>query len=505
MALRRRVWVLAVACWAALDFTSGYSAAASASDRTPTIHPDYAGITLPANIAPMNFLIQEPGAVFQVELSGSRGKPIRISGTQPRISIDPAEWRNLLSANRGSELLVSVRVQRSSGEWRSFVPITNCVAAEEIDPVLVYRKIHAAHSTWSAMGLYQRELSSFKETPFLENRRFANDCSHCHALHGGNPAKMTIIIRSSHFGNSLLVISNKTVQAISGSTGFIAWHPKTNLIASSFSQPRLILHTARNDMRDIAELQAWMGYFKLGEEKVRAIPGLSDNARLRSFPVWSPDGAYLYYCSAPNPWTNMSTLTATSYRLAKYDLMRIPFDYSREAWGEPELVLAASDLGLSVAQPRISPDGRWIFFCAPEYGCWPTYDVSSDLYGIDLQKPAPNRRFAARKLELNSPQCESWLSWSSNSRWVVFSSKRISPLYNRPHIAYVRPDGTCAKPFVLPQADPEYYDSLLKTYTIPTLATGPITVPERELVAAIRGPKLRALQMPEARAGDASR
>jgi hypothetical protein len=81
----------------------------------------------------------------------------------------------------------------------------------------------------------------------------------------------------------------------------------------------------------------------------------------------------------------------------------------------------------------------------------------------------------------------------------VFSSKRNSPLFNRPYLAYVAADGRCGKPFILPQRDPEYYDSQINTYTIPTLATGPVTVPQRDLVQAIKAGGKRALILPEAR------
>jgi hypothetical protein len=473
--------------------------------QKPRIQPDYTDLIIPPNIAPLNFLIKESGASFYVSLRGAAGPPIEIYSRGPKIRFPERPWRQLLDQNQGHEIEIDVCVQTESKRWQRYTAITNRVAVERVDPFLIYRKIHAAHSTWSSMGLYQRDLQTFEETPFLENRRFANDCCHCHLLRNNDPNTATILIRSTHYDNSLLVISNQVAETVRGSLGFIAWHPKTNLMASSFSKPRLMLHSARNDMRDIAELEAWIGYFPLGAETVKPVPGLGDKSRLVTFPQWSPDGGYLYYCSAPNPWTNMATVTANSYRTAKYDLMRVAYDLAHDQWGKPEIVLPASETGFSVAQPRLSPDGRRLFFCAIDYGCWPTYDSASDLYGIDLEAGARSGKFACRKLELNSDQCESWLSWSSNSRWVVFSSKRISRLYNRPHLAYVAANGECGKPFILPQSDPEYYDSLLKTYTIPTLATGPITIPQGKLVEAIKSTQRRSLVLPETRSGDASR
>lgn len=473
-------------------------AGATPVNQPPRIKPDYAQVIIPPNIAPLNFEVQEPGASFLVRLESRSGEPIEISSSDPKILIPEKSWRRLLQENRGQILQVEVFAEQEDKQWKRYAAITNTIAAEEIDPVMIYRKIHPAHSTWRSMGLYQRDLSTFEEKPFLENSRFANDCCHCHMLRNNDPNSATVVIRSSHYQNSLLVISNGVAEAIRGSVGFVAWHPQGSVVASSFSKPRLMLHTARNDMRDIAELEGWIGYFRLGADTVKQVPGLSDNSRLRAFPFWSPDGRYLYYCSAPNPWTNMALVTATSHTLARYDLMRVSYDLEHDRWGAPELILPVSELGFSVAQPRISPDGHWIFFCAIPYGCWPTYDSSSDIYGLDLVAGQAAGKYSARKLELNSSQCESWLSWSSNSRWVVFSSKRISPLFNRPHIAYVAADGHCGKPFILPQEDPEFYDALLKTFTIPTLAKGPITVPESELVYAIKHSDRRPLTMPTA-------
>jgi hypothetical protein len=119
---------------------------------------------------------------------------------------------------------------------------------------------------------------------------------------------------------------------------------------------------------------------------------------------------------------------------------------------------------------------------------------------IDLSAPRAGGHYQYRRLEVNSKECESWHNWSANSRWLVFSSKRESPLFNRPYLAYVDAEGNCGKPFLLPQEDPAYYDSLLRTYTMPTLATGPVAVAQSKLVAAILNPRKRPLVMPDGKA-----
>ena len=81
----------------------------------------------------------------------------------------------------------------------------------------------------------------------------------------------------------------------------------------------------------------------------------------------------------------------------------------------------------------------------------------------------------------NSDDVESYHSWSSNSRWFVFSSRRIDGLYTRPYIAYVDEDGKVGKPFLLPQKDAGFYQSFMKSFNIPEFITGKVKVRGRVL------------------------
>lgn len=74
--------------------------------------------------------------------------------------------------------------------------------------------------------------------------------------------------------------------------------------------------------------------------------------------------------------------------------------------------------------------------------------------------------------EANSPDTDSYHSWSSNSKWVVFSSRRLDGLYTRPFIAHVGEGGILSKPFVLPQKSTDYYTLLTKSYNIPEFDQG---------------------------------
>ena len=74
---------------------------------------------------------------------------------------------------------------------------------------------------------------------------------------------------------------------------------------------------------------------------------------------------------------------------------------------------------------------------------------------------------------VNSNRSETYHSWSSNSRWFVFASKRGDGQYGKPYFCYVDANGQAHKPFVLPQKHPDHYDLTLKSFNIPDLSASP--------------------------------
>ena len=88
--------------------------------------------------------------------------------------------------------------------------------------------------------------------------------------------------------------------------------------------------------------------------------------------------------------------------------------------------------------------------------------------------------------EINSDNVESYHSWSSNGRWVVFSSRRDDGNYTRPFFAHIDKDGHATKPFELPCADPHYHRQFLKCYNIPEFMKGPVTIRPQEFADVLK-------------------
>jgi hypothetical protein len=189
----------------------------------------------------------------------------------------------------------------------------------------------------------------------------------------------------------------------------------------------------------------------------------------------------------------------------KYNIYRKAFDPATRRFGERQLVFAADTVsaagaaehadsrlrGMSATLPRISPDGRWLLFTMAEWGCFHIWHHDADLWMIDLSDEDGRGNGEGRKAwpvaELNSNDTESYHSWSSNGRWVVFSSRRYDGQFTRPFIAHIDAEGRASKPFELPTADPDLHRQLLKSYNVPELMHGPVTITPQRFADVLKG------------------
>jgi len=476
----------------------------SSIDRPAKVRPDYAGTVIPPNIAPLNFIIQQEGSGYFVRIHSEKGKPIEIFSKTPKIVIPNQTWHKLLDLNRGRQLNMDVYVESGAGAsspkgenigWSRFQALTAQIAVEDIDTFLVYRKIRPGHGTWRNMGIYQRNLGSFDESTILNNGYFKHGCVNCHTFCGNRTEKMIIGIRSPVYDSSALLVEGDEVRKIGTKFGYTSWHPSGQVAAFSVNKVRQLFHSAASEVRDVMDFDSLMAYYNVDSKTVKTTPNLAKKDRLETYPTWSADGRYLYFCSAPVTWSD-KTVVPESYDQIKYDLVRVGYDIDHDQWGQLETVLSAGDTGLSILLPRISPDGRWLLFCMCNYGCFPVYQQSSDLYMIDLEAAAKTGEYKHRRLDINSSESESWHSFSNNSRWIVFSSKRDSGVFTRTYIAYVDKSGKVHKPIRLPQKDPAYYDSCLLTYSVPELVTEPVRVTKEKLGRVVRSSEKISVQMP---------
>ncbi len=472
------VAAVALGAWMSLRPQPPMPASAEAVPRIARIHPDYAGIVIPPNIAPLNFVVQEEGRRFAVRISGEAGEPIKIAGTSASIRIPRRRWQALLAANRGKDLHWEIFVE-ADGRWRRYEPAVNHVAREEIDGHLVYRLIGPVQRGWSHVAIWQRDLTGFEESLVIDGSSFGDGCVNCHSFAANSPDRMFVGVRSHSFGNTTLFAEGGQVTKLATRFGYTAWHPSARLAAYSSNKVRQFFHAAGLEARDVIDLKSALAYYCVDSQESKPVPGVSDEQHLTTYPAWSPDGKVLYYCRAPILWSS-EELPPERYADVRYSLMRVSYDLDTDTWGSAETVLSAEETGLSILQPRPSPDGRFLLFCMCQYGCFPVYQPTSDLYLMNLATGEWS------KCAVNSELSESWHSWSSNSRWVAFSSKRRDGTFTRCYLSFVDEAGQLQKPFIVPREDPEFYDSFLKTISVPELVTGAVQVHPAAMTRAVR-------------------
>jgi Flp pilus assembly protein TadD/dipeptidyl aminopeptidase/acylaminoacyl peptidase len=183
----------------------------------------------------------------------------------------------------------------------------------------------------------------------------------------------------------------------------------------------------------------------------KPLPGADDPEYVQSNPTWSPDGKSIVFART-RAYKRDVVANATSVLLSekdvpefvndkepfKFDLYRVPFNDGRGGKAEP--IEGASHNGKSNYFAKFSPDGRWIIFCKAEN--YMLLMPDSELFII------PAEGGEARRLRANTPRMNSWHSWSSNGRWLVFSSKANTP-YTQLFLTHLDENGESTPPVLL--------------------------------------------------------
>lgn len=181
------------------------------------------------------------------------------------------------------------------------------------------------------------------------------------------------------------------------------------------------------------------------------LPGADDPAYVQSNPSWSPDGKEIVFARAKAyELANASNKNSVIIDLAevqefvvgkkpfRYDLYRIPFNDGKGGVAEP--LAGASENGMSNFFAQYSPDGKWIVYCQAR--SYMLLQPDSELYIIPAAGGTP------RRLRSNTSLMNSWHSWSSNSRWLVFSSKVNTP-YTQLFLTHIDENGIDTPPVLL--------------------------------------------------------
>ena len=461
--------------------------------RKPLIEPDYADVTIPPNIAPMNFKIVEESESFIVTAtSEATGYEIKLKSYDGVIGFPEKSWRKLTSETRNNKIVIKVYASKGNKEFIQYNPFYMHVANDEVDPYLAYRLIHPGYYNWSNIRIMQRSIESFSEETLIDNKILDMNCINCHSFNQYDPGKFLVHIRGSG-GGTYFVEDNKItrrdlkIESMPGGATYPAWHPGGRYVAFSSNQVRQAFYSHKSRLIEVFDLVSSLILYDLEKNDVVLIKDNDTTKYFQTFPSWSPDGKFLYFCRALQD-PGQGSFTLADIEATKYDIVRMPFDPGSASFGETELILNASGKDKSASFPRISPDGKYLIVTLDDYGTFPIWHPEADLWLIDLESGE------AIKMDINSDLNESYHSWSSNGKWIVFSSKRTDGRSTRPFFAYFDSPHKTGKPFILPQKDPDHYKMMLESFNIPEFIKGKITrAGPRSFAAAVKDISIKAI------------
>ena len=271
------------------------------------------------------------------------------------------------------------------------------------------------------------------------------------------------------------------------SFGYPYWHPSGRYVAFSTNETHQDFHLADRNRIEVYDMESDVLLYDTERHRAFTVPQLASKGRFETFPTFTPDGRSLIFCSAD------SVRMPADYRSVRYHLLRVDFSpESGEVGSRVDTLFNADKAGGSARFPRVSPDGRRLLYTVSSYGNFSIWHKDADLRMLDLRTGETDSLPG-----VNSPDVESYHSWSGNSRWFVFSSRRGDGLFTRPYIVHVDERGRCGKPFLLPQAEPDYYGRSLFSFNIPELARTPVAVSREELVEASRRAETRVVKLAE--------
>ena len=457
-------------------------------ERLPRIYPDYTEVTIPANICPMNFVVQEGESEVRARLTFPDGE--YIYGEGQNILIDEGQWQEMLESAKGKEIKVEV-FAKINGIWKGYKPFNLYVAEDSIDEYISYRAIQPSYVTYERLSINQRNLTNFDEREIYNNMSVSTEevgqCINCHSYKNYKTDNMLFHMRQG-LGGTMIVsngelkkINLKTDETLSAGV-YPAWHPTHNLIAFSTNKTFQSFHTKDLNKIEVQDTESDLILYDVDKNEVSIISELDDE--LEVFPTWSPDGKKLYFCSAHFEYYNDSLERSAEmiqrYKEVKYSLYSVDFNPDTKEFSNVEMVYdAASDsINQSVTMPRVSPDGRYLLFAQAEFGCFHVWHADADIYMMDLK----NKK--VQKLDaVNSNRSESYPTWSSNGRWIMVDSRRDDGNYTRPYIAYFDKQGKTHKAFILPQKDPNFYTFYLRSFNRPEFMIEPVTISPQAFAA----------------------
>lgn len=438
-----------------------------------TIYPDYKEVTVPANIAPLNFHYAMKDVSKAITTFSIGDRSVTIKGAEVEWKL--ARWKSFIAGAEGRTIEVRAEAQ---ADGRTISDAWNIYVSEDtVDGYLTYRLIEPSFQMWHEVSINERCIENFDESVICDYKHTDNACMNCHT-HAQQRGDLSFFYIRGSRGGAILNRDGKLRKLTLNAPGMLSGtvygeiHPagrfgvfSTNIILPSF-------HTTTQNRMEVYDSESDLTVADFDNNRMINLPHVAAPDKLETFPCFSADGESVFYCVAD------TVALPDDIEKLRYSLVRADFNgETGEIAEQIDTVWSASAHNGSVCHPKVSPDGKWVMFTVAEYGTFPIDHCESTLQMINLETGEIN---ALEGVKIDESGSDTYHSWSSGGKWFVFASKRGDGQFAKPYFCHLDSEGNPSKPFVLPQKSSRFYEFNLKSFNVPDLGNSSVGISVRD-------------------------
>ena len=417
--------------------------------------------------------------------------------TTRRWRIPDNVWNRIRSAaNGGAWATIEVRGIDREGLWSKGRESVHCsqtvrltVSDDPADDAIIYRLVSPPFINKKTPDMFVRKLDETHDRLFLSAHE--QYCLNCHTFSSKSGTDGKLCLQVRYLGGR--DVKNRVYFAVYDlnaqqgrrtvlpfeiqMTTFMGWSPDGTKLAFSANQQIATFSPIVFETQWAGQPTSDIAVYDTERNDVVLLPGASGPEAIELYPCWTPDGKRIVFSS---------TRKGAHASKTKYDLCEIRYGDDDDAKAERVCDCYHKPVGWverrtadgkthrerqSSFYARFSPDGKWLSWVQADHGS--LIKASSDVY---LMRWRP--RGEVKRLACNVPwAADSWHSWSSNSKWIVFASKRDDGIFARLYMTHIDDDGNASPAVRLPLVDGDVRVS----FNIPEFVAHVPSVGERQL------------------------